>query len=430
MAKAIEAGRAVLKLVLDDKELNKKFAQTQRSLRNVGRNVRSAGLQIGGLGAAITAPFALATAQFIKTGDELNKMSARTGVSVQALSELKFAAQQSGASLGDVEKGIKGMQRVLLDAEQGLSTATDTLELLGLSLDELKGKAPEDQFELIARNVAAIEDPSKRAAVSMEVFGRAGQVLQPMLADMEALRAEAQELGITMDEETAQSAADLADAFNRAKQTVVALAVQVGAALAPSLIDLANIVIDSVKFTLDFVKSHQRLIVVTAATGAALVALGSTLVTVGGIIAAVSVGVGGLSKAIAFLRLALTLLAGHPIVAALLTIGGVVAWLTDGFGLFSEAVEDAGESLDKVAKVKPQAPGSFGDQGDKLAQQAAQTQARLAQQLTALPSASQPTVAVPSETDKRSLRSLEELVRIGRDQLTAFESKTFIAGYS
>ena len=58
-------------------------------------------------------------------------MAKRTGFSTEALSELRFAAEQSGADLGTLEKGVKRMQSTLLDAELGLSTAVDALETAG-----------------------------------------------------------------------------------------------------------------------------------------------------------------------------------------------------------------------------------------------------------------------------------------------------------
>ena len=427
MPRAIEAGRAVLKLLLDDKELNKKFAATQRKLRNVGRSVRSAGLAIGGVGAAITAPFALATKQFIETGDQLNKMSARTGIAVESLSELKFAAEQSGASLTDVEKAVRTMQRTLLDAEQGTSTATQALSQLGLTLEEIRGQSPERQFELISQRIAAIEDPSKRAAAAMEIFGRSGQVILPMLGDMALLREEARKLGITIDEEAAQSAADLADSFNRLTKTVVALAVQIGAALAPTLIEAANWIQEHVKLAIAWIKRHQGLVTAIAATGAALVAIGATLVTIGGVISASTIAIGALSTALSFLGGVLTFLAAHPIVAALLVIGGVVLWLTDGFGLLNDKVEETGDALNKVAGVKGSA-NSAGQRGQELAQQQQALQQQIQAQVNSTPTIAAQVPSQPSETDRGILREATIRNRILIDMLTAIRDSAFIAG--
>ena len=114
MAKSVDAGRAVLKLTIDDKAIKAGFQKLQRQMQATGKKIRGVGLAIGGVGAAITGPLVLATKKFLELGDALNKMSARTGVSVEALSELKFAAEQSGAGMENVEKAIIGMQKNLL----------------------------------------------------------------------------------------------------------------------------------------------------------------------------------------------------------------------------------------------------------------------------------------------------------------------------
>lgn len=413
--RSIEAGRAVLKLLLDDKELNKKFADLQRSTRNIGRSITSTGVQIGAIGGAITAPLALATQQFIKAGDELNKMAGRTGVAVEALSELKFAAEQSGSNLQAVEKSVRTMQRVLLDAEQGMATATDTLAALGLQLSDIQGQNPEKQFELIVRRLAEVEDPTRRAAIAMEIFGRSGQQLLPMIDNMDALRQEARDLGITIDEETAQSAADLADAFNRVTKTVVGLAVQVGAALAPTLIELATILQEAIRWAIDFIRANQGLVTVLGIVGGSLTAVGATLVAVGGVVTLTSVGIGGLTKVIHGLRVALTLLATHPILAILTAIGAAVLYVTDGFGLWAETLDEATEKTGKLS----------------AAQEAQKLQKQLEAQAQSFSQSAASSAPQPTQTDPRLLKVQESALRTLEDILYELrQGAGFIAGAS
>ena len=73
------------------------------------------------------------------------------------------------------------MARFLLNAEQGLTAATDTLDELRASVDDFAGKSPEDQFDLFAQKISEIQDPTKRAALAMRVFGKSGAQLLPMI---------------------------------------------------------------------------------------------------------------------------------------------------------------------------------------------------------------------------------------------------------
>lgn len=232
----IKAGSAFVELLLKKKKFLNGLKSAKGQLLGFAKGAAVVGAAIT---SAAVAAGAVAVRGFLSLGDTLDKMSQRTGFSVEALSELKHAAELSGTSLETVEKGVRGMQRGLLDAERGLSTAVDNLDDLGLSLSELKGLSPEQQFELIASRVAGISDPSQRAAVAMKVFGKAGAELLPLLNSgpdgMARMRKEAQDLGLTMSGDAATSAAKLNDMFSTLWATLKQVAVAVGEALAPLL---------------------------------------------------------------------------------------------------------------------------------------------------------------------------------------------------
>ena len=151
-------------------------------------------------------------------GDALDKMSLRTGVSAEALSELGFAAEQAGADLETLENGLKFMQRSLVDAAKGSATAQQALSLLGLSVADLAGLSPDQQFKALADRLSQVTDPALRTALAMEIFGRAGTKLLPLLssgaAGIEELQQQARSLGLTVSTQTAKEAAELNDTLN------------------------------------------------------------------------------------------------------------------------------------------------------------------------------------------------------------------------
>jgi len=121
-------------------------------------------------------------------------------MSVEALSELGYAADRSGADLASLEKGTRCMQRSIYDMERGLSTAVDAFGDMNLSIRDLRGLSPEEQFTLIADRLGQVEDASRKAAIAQQIFGRAGTMLLPMFEDgaksMSALRAETRRIGL------------------------------------------------------------------------------------------------------------------------------------------------------------------------------------------------------------------------------------------
>ena len=84
-----------------------------------------------------------AVKSFLETGEALDKMSKRTGFSVEALGELKFAAEQSGSSIESIEKATKKMSAVIFDAGDGMKSAEEALASLGAGAPPtFKGLSP------------------------------------------------------------------------------------------------------------------------------------------------------------------------------------------------------------------------------------------------------------------------------------------------
>lgn len=302
--KSIKAGKAEVEIGIRSR-IAAGAKQVAADLKNLGGKVSSVGRSLATLATAAAAPLAGMTLSFAAAGDNLDKMSKRTGVGVKALSELAFAAEQSGASLDSVEKGIRGMQRSLLNAEMGSKTATDALSALGLSVDELSGMSPEDQFTMIADAIGDVEDPSKRAALAMQLFGRAGSELLPMMSEnaegIASLRKEANELGRTMTAEDAQAAAELTDAMNRVKSVFIGVKNQIGAALAPAMTYLADLVSRTSKAVVPLIRENAHLVKLFAAGAIAVGGLGAALMTVGGLLIGAGMAVGVLATAFSVL---------------------------------------------------------------------------------------------------------------------------------
>src|SRR5690349_12755551 len=83
----------------------------KEQLQSFGTSVAKVGAFLTGLGASILTPLAGAVTHFAQMGSELADVSARTGLAVGELAELKFAAEQTGASLEDVENGLRKMAK-------------------------------------------------------------------------------------------------------------------------------------------------------------------------------------------------------------------------------------------------------------------------------------------------------------------------------
>src|SRR5579885_1790805 len=214
-AKNIRAGGAFVELFADDSKLVRGLRAAQKKLQAFGAVVQSLGKGLFGIGAGLGTPMATAAKLFADAGSDLVDMSQRTGASVEALSELGYAAEQSGSDLATLEGGLRKMQKAVVAAANGSDSAVATLSQLGLTAQQLQRLSPDQQFELIADRLAQIQNPAERAALAMELFGKTGTSLLPLMTNgaegIIALRQQARELGLVMSTEDAQAAEAFGD---------------------------------------------------------------------------------------------------------------------------------------------------------------------------------------------------------------------------
>lgn len=267
--------------------------QVQSASQKIAAATRTIGYSFTALGGIITGALSGAIYKFATYGDEIAKAAKRTGLSTEAMSEFRHAVEQSGASLQAFEAGIKRMARVLLDAESGLKESQDSLSALGLTVDDFKGKTPEEAFMLFAEAIAGVDDELRQVALAQEIFGRSGTMMLPLInegaAGIAALRQEARDLGIVLDTETATSAEVINDLFDEMKKAVMGLVVPIGSALAPHIKDLGERFKAIAQSIREWMEAHPELVAAIVATagvvGSLMVAIGPLLVVLPGIVA-------------------------------------------------------------------------------------------------------------------------------------------------
>lgn len=371
-ARGIKAGDAFVRVYSDDSDLVKGLKGIGVKLKTLGSNVKdvgagmaSVGAGITGLGAAILAPIGAATKAFISAGDELQKMSIRTGVGAQALSELSYAAQQSGTDLGTLETALARSQKAITQANDGSTAMADAFGRLGLNTRELAALSPDQQFQRIAAAIAAVSDPTERAARAMEIFGRSGTQLLPLMtSDMAALRQQAQDLGVTLTQDDADAAAKLGDAFDNVGKTVKGAFLQVGAAVAGPLTAGADAVTKITSAAAIWVRENRDVVVTLGAIGAGLTIAGTAVGTVGVAVVGLGTGILYVRKAVTGLQFAMAALGGGPVLGpiagaaiAIVGVGAAIGYVLNEAGLLKPLLSFIGESFQRVFGVAKQTIG-------------------------------------------------------------------------
>jgi len=330
-ASNVRAGGAFVEFFGKDDKLQATLKNVSASVGKFGKSLAISGAAVLGAGSAVLTPLLGAAGLFMKTGGEIDDLSQRSGIAVEQLSTLGYAAQQNGASLESLSKGVIKMQQGLADAANGSESARSKLESLGLSVEGLLAQSPDEQFRTIAEALSRITDPAQRTAAAMDLFGKSGVELIPMLAGgregIEELEQRARSLGLVMSGESASAAAQLGDLYDDLWSVVKQGTYEIGAALAPTLIDLARITLRVGSTTMEWIRANRATIVSVAAVASGVVAAGSSLIGLGGILKAVSMVMSGLAPIIGMAKVVLLALFS-PVAAIAAVLGAVkVAFL-------------------------------------------------------------------------------------------------------
>lgn len=326
-AQGIRAGRAYVEMGTEDSRFVAGLKSAQKRLDSFAKNMAKIGAGVGAVGTSIVAPIVGAAFQFQATGDELAKMSQRTGMTAEALSELRHAAGQSDLAFEDMGKAVTKSQQLIDGAMSGNQGNIDKLAKLGLTAESLAGMTPDQQLEVFADRLAAIDDPATRASRAIEIFGEDGRKMLPMLAGGAAgiadLRAEARALGLQMSTEDANAAASLGDAWSRLTKSANMIVTRIGGAVAPALQYVMDLITPLASAVSKWVDQNRSLVVTVLAVGATLMGVGAALITVAGLAAGLSMAIGG------------AMTAGTMLMTVLGGIASVLGFIASPIGIVS-----------------------------------------------------------------------------------------------
>lgn len=121
----------------------------------------------------------------LDTADHLVKVADGTGLTSTEVQRLQFIAEQSGNSLEQMTGAVSKLQAGLAGNNAGVVAAVKDL---GLNFSELRRANPYEQIEQVATAIQKVEDPTARARLAVELFGRAGtEILPTLVSDFRAL---------------------------------------------------------------------------------------------------------------------------------------------------------------------------------------------------------------------------------------------------
>ena len=347
---------------------------------------------------ALTAAAVAATGAFMaisgaaQRADRQMKASQSYGIPIEQLGRLAHAAELSGSSMEEVGKAGQRASRAVNDAMNGISNAgTRAFEQLGVALTNTNGSARDVESILgdVAEQFANMPDGAQKSALAIEMFGRSGANLIPLLNQgrqgLKDMGDEAEKLGLVFDERTGRASEQFNDNMLRLQRTMTGLWNQVlgnviggfaqltdkivastqasgGLDLAVSAISAAmnvlvrvlGVVVDNFEFLIGVVRTFIgiKIVLFLGSVATAMVAFARTVRVTGLTVAAVTKLIGGKIQALILLAAVIAEVTGAT--------QTLVGWLErTGQAVYSVLPEGLRQSIDGVADMFSHLGGSI-----------------------------------------------------------------------
>ena len=215
-----DAEKAQAKLAKGVDKTGKSVDSTKGKFKAFAGGLKQAGKALAGITAAAAAAgvalFKMVD-QVTKSNDEIIKTATSLGTTTDALQRLTFSADRSGVSSANLVKGIRNLNKGLLEAGQGGGKLfRDALKGVGLELSDLEGLDTEKQMGVLADALSGVANEGERAALAGQLLGqRAGPALKVLLdegsAGIKALGDEAESLNGVIENDLLKQSAQFQD---------------------------------------------------------------------------------------------------------------------------------------------------------------------------------------------------------------------------
>ena len=222
-----------------------RFGSTAQAASSGGmRAMTVAGAAMAGAVVAAGLGIVALTRQSMDNIDVMSKAAKTLGIHTARLQAMAQVANEAGVETDGLTKAMVKMLDNIAGLQAGTAAPIAAFQALGLSMADLQGKGSDEQFALIAERIAAIADPAERTAAALNVFGKAGADLIPMMDGYRAALQETtgwqKEFGIAVSDTGGRDVEAANDAVGRLSIAISGLGNNMATTWAPAIDAVAN----------------------------------------------------------------------------------------------------------------------------------------------------------------------------------------------
>lgn len=224
---------------------------------------------------------------------DMYDMARGAGIGVEAFQKLAYAGRMSGVETEKLSASLVKFDRMVAEATGGNKTYMQTFEDLGIKIKDSAGnlRQPNEIFEDVADIFHNTEDGIGKTALAVELFGKSGADLIPMLNDgkagLKAFYAEAERLGLALSNEMIAKGDAFSDQLENIGEQVKGVKLQLGAALIPALSAAAEKIAEVIDKVTRWIQENPELVAtignIAMTTGKWIAILGTAAIAIGSV---------------------------------------------------------------------------------------------------------------------------------------------------
>lgn len=194
---------------------------------------------VGGMGALLKTSIA--------TVDSLAKTADKLGITTQALTSLRHAAELSGVASNTLDMALQRMVRRVSEAAHGFGEAKGALAELGIDAQRLAQMTPDQQMRTLADAFGLVEAQADKVRLAMKLFDSEGVALVNTLAlgrsGLDQVTGSINRLGGAIDRNGAAKVEMFNDAMSTFQLSVKLASDRIVVKLAPAMERAANVMV-------------------------------------------------------------------------------------------------------------------------------------------------------------------------------------------